>query len=110
MRLAQILLDTNKIEVIGQASNITTAMMLVEEKQPDVVIIDIHLKDDAPKANGINLLSMIKEQHPEIATIMLTNLATKEYEDKCKSIGANYLFDKTNDFECIPTTLTKLER
>lgn len=47
-----LLNDYPEIEIVGEASNIGEAVVLIEEKQPDVIFLDIRLKTE----NGFDLL------------------------------------------------------
>ncbi|MEO8151398.1 MAG: response regulator transcription factor [Bacteroidia bacterium] len=107
-RLKLMLSDMEFIEFAGYAHNISSAMQLINEQRPSVVILDIHLHDDSPDQNGLNLLEALRKKCPSIIVIMLTNLIEPQYRDKCISLGANYFFDKSNDFERIPETLKQI--
>jgi len=50
------------VEVIGQASDGREAMRLVEELEPDVVVMDIAM----PKLNGLEATRRIAERHPNV--------------------------------------------
>lgn len=105
-RLKQALEPMTDIEISGVAGDIGSAFGLIEEKAPHVVILDIYLEDDAPKASGLNLLAVITEGFPAIKVIMLTNLSGPQYRNKCLKMGAAYFLDKTDEFEKVPEILT----
>ncbi len=107
-RLKNMLSDIRDIEFAGNATNIADAQRLVRDENPGVVILDIHLKENAPHNSGMDLLSDLREGYPGIVLIMLTNLSTPQYRSKCLKLGANYFFDKTNDFDKIPEVLSGL--
>jgi len=104
-RLQSILADLNYIEFAGNATNITDAMRLINEQRPGVVILDIHLKENAPHRSGIDLLADIRTTYPHMKIIMLTNLSAPQYRARCLSLGADFFFDKSNDFDKLPETL-----
>lgn len=91
--------------VVGYADNISEALSGISEKKPDAVILDISLKENAPDANGIDLLVMLRKTDASMLIIMLTNLATPSYIRKCMESGADYFFDKSYDFYKLPETL-----
>lgn len=107
-RLRQMLNEVDHASVVGAASNITTALCDIKQQQPNVVVLDIHLKDDAPAANGINLLEMLHTKYPDMIIIMLTNLPSERYIKRCLELGANYFLDKSNEFDKIPKILDKI--
>lgn len=104
-RVRVLLSDEVNHEFIGIARNVSRAMTLINEKAPDVVILDIHLEPDGTGYNGIDLLKTLRMQFPDIVVIMLTNFSELQYRHKCLQLGAHYFFDKSNDFDKIPETL-----
>lgn len=107
-RLQSMVQELSHIEYAGNAANIEDAMLLIKEHGPDVVILDIHLKDNAPLTTGIDLLKLLRINHPNIITIILSNLSAPQYRNRCLALGANYFFDKSNDFDRVPEVLTTL--
>ncbi len=55
-------------EVCGEASGIAEAQELVGTMQPEVVIIDLTLKD----GNGIELIKALREQHDDIRMLVIS--------------------------------------
>jgi DNA-binding NarL/FixJ family response regulator len=55
-------------EVVGQASDGSEALDLVDATSPDVVLMDVRM----PNVSGIVAVARIKERHPEVAIVMLT--------------------------------------
>jgi len=100
-RLIVMLSDIHEVSVVGYASNISSARNAILEIKPDVVLVDIHLKQDAPHANGIDLLITLRKTYPNMIIIMLSFNATPQYKSKCIALGANYFFDKSKDFDKI---------
>jgi DNA-binding NarL/FixJ family response regulator len=90
--------------LIGTCDNATAALDLIVAGKPDVAILDIHLKN-ADGKNGIYLLSQVRKLFPTLKIIMLTNLSDLRYRLLCTEYGADYFFDKSNDFDKIPETL-----
>ncbi|MBP6732860.1 MAG: response regulator [Chitinophagales bacterium] len=107
-RLQTMLCDLEYIEFAGNATNISDALRLVRDEKPGVVILDIHLKENAPNNSGMDLLADLRLTYPGMVLIMLTNLSSHQYRSKCLKLGANYFFDKTNDFEKVPEILSNL--
>ena len=97
-RLSALLKELDCISYIGSANSFAEASSLMEMHAYNLAILDINL----PGKNGIELLTHIKEVHPEIKTIMLTNQTESYYRELCNKIGSDDYVDKTNDFERIP--------
>ena len=106
-RLREILAEIEQVEFIGNAATISSAIGLIQQQTPDVVILDINLELDTPPANGISLLIFLRKQFADLKIIMLTNLTHPQYRDTCLLLGADYFLDKTNDFESIPGLLKR---
>lgn len=106
-RLKSLLSDLNEVELLGNAADIQSALTFIEEKQPHVVLLDIHLSHDKPR-NGIDLLNALRKTYPVMKIIMLTNMSGDRYREICKSFGADYFFDKSADFDKIPDTLMQI--
>jgi len=106
--IEQMLAGIKKLEISGAAQDVASALFLIQEHNPDVVIIDIHLAPDAPKASGITLLATLKQMFPEIKSIMLTNLSEDIYRNTCMKMGAKYFLDKSNEFDKLPEILNRM--
>ena len=108
-RLQFMLREVDKVEVLRNATNIAEALELVHREEPHVIILDIHLKEDMLVANGVHLLIQLRRTYPKMKIIMLTNLSGPQYRSTCMAFGADYFFDKSNDFEKIPETLKEIQ-
>lgn len=109
-RLETLLADLANVNYLGNARTIASALTLVEEVDPHVVILDINLDDHTPLNNGIKLLTILKKTYSAITVIMLTNLSGDYYRTRCMDLGADYFLDKSNDFEKISGVLAKLNQ
>lgn len=90
--------NPGRIEVVGHADSESSAVEGVNRCLPDVVIVDICLRDGS---NGMNVLRSISQmvwlRLPVL--IVLTNHPFPEYSQACRKLGADYFFDKTTEFE-----------
>lgn len=100
-RLQTILAQIEHVVFAGNATSVSTALTLIEQEQPQVVILDINLEAHLPELNGINLLIMLRKKYVDMKIIMLTNLTHVQYRNTCLVHGANYFLDKSNEFEKI---------
>ena len=66
--LARLLGMEDDIEVVGQAAEGESALRLVREKTPDVLLTDINM----PKMNGIELTARVKKEMPHVGVCILT--------------------------------------
>lgn len=63
------------MEVIGQAVNGREAVSMVEEKHPDVVLMDIRM----PVMDGVEATGIIKSKYPNVKVLILTTFNEDEY-------------------------------
>jgi DNA-binding NarL/FixJ family response regulator len=72
------------IEVVGDAGNGEHAIRLVQEHQPDVVLMDLKM----PVMDGIEATSEITRNHPGVAVLVLTTYADGDSIDSALRAGA----------------------
>lgn len=92
-RLVEMLSDIQGVEIIGQAQDVNGAIHLYHSRKPGVVILDIRMTG----GSGIDVLRAIKHEDQSVKIIMLTNYPYPQYRKKCKELGADYFFDKSNE-------------
>ena len=71
-------------QVIAEAEDGETAVELTQEHLPNVVVLDVGL----PGIGGIEACRQIKQQHPDIAVLILTSYAQKSLIERLISAGA----------------------
>jgi DNA-binding NarL/FixJ family response regulator len=102
-RLKLLLSELEKIETISYAFTYKEAIKVYMETKPEVVIIDT----DLPAKDCFSLLLEIKGAGLSTKLVVLYNNEDEDLKAKCKSLGADYLFDKYHEFEKIPATIKK---
>ena len=107
-RLKEMLSEMDQVEFAGNACNTSLALELINQQNPNVIILDINLGDSMPSINGIDLLITLRRKYSKMKILMLTNLTERVYRDTCLFLGADYFFDKSNEFEKIPDTLNEI--
>ncbi len=93
--IKDILNNLKNVEIIGEAVNGLEALQVIEDKKPDLILLDIRM----PEMNGIEVLKKIREKKIEIITCMLTGCPCSQYGDRCFTEGADYFFEKDSDIE-----------
>jgi DNA-binding NarL/FixJ family response regulator len=83
------------VEIIGEAENSCAALKLIKDLQPEVVILDIFLKE----GSGFDVLQKIKNRENSPIVIVLTNYAASPFRKKARQEGADFFFDKSTEFE-----------
>jgi len=99
--LDYILKGMKEVKWIGHAFCIEEAEDLIRTKKPDVVLLDIILKEES----GFDLLKNIKNNYPDIVVLMLSNRINSSCYKKSILLGALYLIDKSYEFYNIPNFL-----
>ena len=73
-----------------------------------MVILDIQVPPGPNLRNGIDVLRLTKKEHPHSGVIMLTNFDNSYYRKECERLGADFFFDKSNEFEQVPGAVLEI--
>jgi DNA-binding NarL/FixJ family response regulator len=96
--LAAILGTDSEIEVVGLAENGRQALELLDEAQPDVVLMDLKM----PVLNGVQATSRLRRENPEVSVLILTTYADDQWLfDAIQAGAAGYLLKDTRRDELI---------
>jgi two-component system, NarL family, response regulator NreC len=76
--------ESDRVEVIGEASDGREAVTLAQSLRPDLVIIDIQM----PNLNGIDAAAQILKDRPETAVIILSMYSDESYILRALNAGA----------------------
>ncbi len=101
---AEMLAEKRGIEVIGGAENAVEAFLSIRDKNPDVVILDIHL----PAMGGMDVLRKIMEQNLPCKVMVLADTSLVQYRDRCLKKGAHVVLEKSTEFQKIPDALVEM--
>jgi two-component system, response regulator, stage 0 sporulation protein A len=97
--LEEYISSHNEMEVVGVAYNGQECLSLVQEQQPDVLILDIIM----PHLDGLAVLERLNQQglakRPNI--IMLTAFGQEDVTKKAVDLGASYYILKPFDMETL---------
>ncbi|MCJ2374670.1 response regulator [Pseudomonas sp. RGM 3321] len=86
MRLAELLLTSAGHGVLS-AVDAETGLKLARERQPDLILMDIHL----PEMDGLSATALLKKDvsTAAIPVVALTAMAMKEDKEKIRLAGCN---------------------
>jgi DNA-binding NarL/FixJ family response regulator len=76
--VAQILATEPGLEVVASCGDLPTLMEAVERERPDVVVTDIRMPP-TDTDEGIRVAALLRESHPEIGVVVLSNFAEPAY-------------------------------
>ncbi|TKH07515.1 response regulator transcription factor [Peribacillus simplex] len=90
----KLILETNdSFEVVGEAENGEIALRLIEERTPDVVLMDLNM----PIMSGLDTMKALNDSQVFIPIIILTTYNEDELMIKGMELGAKgYLLKDTN--------------
>lgn len=100
-RLARLLEETNRVEIIGQTTAPLKALQEIPTLESDALFLDIQM----PDLNGFELLAKLENYPPVIFTTAFDEYALRAFE----VYSLDYLL-KPVEAERLEKTLTKLER
>ena len=85
------------IEVIGVAEDESSAVdwLMGNEHGCDLVIVDIFLR----AGTGLGVLKGTVGLSPHTKRVVLSNHATQDVRVKCRELGADEVFDKSNEID-----------
>jgi len=66
--VVQLLAMEPSIEVVGEAGNRAQALALVQQHEPDLILLDLNLKAES----GLDILAALKSEDPSRRVVMLT--------------------------------------
>ena len=105
-RLKAMLTEIKELEKISQAKDSREAIRCFKKLNPEVVILDIRI----PGVSGIDLLQKMKKSNQPPLVIVLTNYPYPQYRRKCIEAGADFFFDKSNEFNKVIEVLNQLSQ
>jgi DNA-binding NarL/FixJ family response regulator len=103
-RLKHMLAEVDSIEIVGEAASAVEGAILTEAACPDVVILDISM----PGGSGLEVLSRIKQCPRPPFVAVLTNHPYEPYRKRSRALGADFFFDKSQEFYRLLATLATL--
>lgn len=98
----KLILETDeRYQVIGEAGDGETALDLIEELRPDVVLMDINM----PRMNGLEAIRRLKERACAVPVIILTTYNEDELMIQGLSLGAKGFLLKDSSREELLRTI-----
>jgi DNA-binding NarL/FixJ family response regulator len=92
------------VEALGVVDTEQEAIASIADKKPDIVVLDLHLK----QGTGFGVLSALSKLAKPPITIVLTNYALPQYRERANALGARYFLDKSNEFDRLPIIIRDL--
>ncbi|KAA9040495.1 response regulator [Ginsengibacter hankyongi] len=103
-RLKELVSESLNIEDIELSASFSAASKNIKNNLPDIVLLDLTL----PVNESIEFLKKIKKENPGMSVIVLSDAVDERTEEQCKLAGADYFFDRYNEFEKIPGAIEEI--
>lgn len=89
--------DLASAKAVGFAESEDAAVKWLTEHSDawHVAVIDLFLK----KGSGLGVLRRCLQRQPHQRTVVLSNYATEDMRSRCRALGADAVFDKSNELE-----------
>jgi len=100
-RMVGMLSEIEGLGVILEATNGLEARDMMVAEKPEVAVLDLRM----PGRNGLDVLRDIKASNPATKVVILTNYPYPQYRNRCMEAGADFFFDKSNEFEKVPEVM-----
>jgi DNA-binding NarL/FixJ family response regulator len=104
--LTRLLQDLPGVDVVAVAADGREAIALIDEHRPDVALLDITM----PGLSGLNALTRITADHPEVRVIMLSMHDNEEYVGHALKAGAAGYLLKDSDLAELDLALRSVMR
>lgn len=90
LRLRVALSSSRLFKVVGWAETASAAIRLLEQTQPDLILLDLCLKE----GSGVEVLRHIHKSGTKVRTLVMTGDRCGELQSACLSLGAHRFLDK----------------
>jgi DNA-binding NarL/FixJ family response regulator len=94
------------MQLTGIADNQTDAIKMLEETLPQVLILDLHLRE----GNGFGVLRGMSRITPAPKVVVLTTFGLPEYRRQAEKLGVSAFLDKSSDYHLLPGLLSEMAR
>jgi two-component system OmpR family response regulator len=95
-RLCELLLQGGGVQVLATVVDEISAIRALRELPVDLLILDLQLKT----GTGFGVLESMGAIRP--LTIVMTNYALPQYQERARQLGVEYFLNKEKDFERLP--------
>jgi two-component system, OmpR family, response regulator len=100
-RLRELLQELD-VRVLAIVDNEQAAVRALREMHVDLLILDLQLK----VGTGFGVLEALGAQRPP--TIVMTNYALPQYQERARHFGVEHFLNKARDFERLPGIVADL--
>ena len=99
-------LDSQRVEVVGEAADGVEALERIPEYRPEVILVDVRM----PRMDGVELVERLTEEYPRISAVILTTFDDDEYIFSGLRAGARGYLLKDTPSEELVSAIEKVHR
>ena len=93
--LTAALKDLADVDVVAVAETAEEAISAARHSEWDVMVLDLFLRE----GTGLSVLSSLQHRPATQRVVVLTNYATPDVFQRCMSLGASAVFDKSCELD-----------
>jgi two-component system nitrate/nitrite response regulator NarP len=94
-RVAASVSAVRGVAVVRQAGDVPSALRQLQEREPDVVVLDIEM----PGPSGLEFLELVRRNGCDSLIIVLSIHDDPKLRQKCAQLGSNFYFHKLTEFD-----------
>ena len=83
--------NDSRLRVVGEAEDGQSALVLVAEQEPDVLVLDLRL----PKVRGLDVARAVTDRHPSVRVLILSGDDDDAYVSAAIGVGVSGYLVKT---------------
>jgi DNA-binding NarL/FixJ family response regulator len=104
MGMEEMINQEPDMKICGHAEDVPGARKLIERERPDLVIVDLSLKE----SNGLDLVKEIHAHHKPMASLVLSMHDEAMHAERCIMAGAKGYIMKQEASESVITALRRI--
>ena len=107
--LGAMLEELEGVSVVAIAADEAEALQALQERQPDLAIVDLNLRE----GSGLGVLRALRakpERYGRPATAVFTNHAHAHLRERCRALGVDRFFDKALEMDALLDYVEAMQR
>lgn len=103
-RMLRNMLELDGFTVVAEASGGEEAVAVVDDADPDVVVIDYKM----PVVDGLEAAARIRAKRPEQVMILYTAFVDADLQRKAREVGVSVVLGKVEGLESLEREISRL--